>query len=367
MPASIRKALWIIAGIIAVVPKRISALCDPLCSFDRQTQQCVVGRPYASQILRAYQGGVLGSIATQLTECTAIGSGARASAVCSSNANCELDERGMCSARRTWAAAKLAAMPADGGIGLGDARCGFFGELLVHSSHCLAHRNRTACEANGAAPANVECAWDSTRGSCDVSRKGLLIVLRQRYRDELALASLRQARCASQPNHTCTGDCQWHPSSVAAPGRMLSTRRAEEAGRCLLRPMTTLLAMVGEDCPLRFLFTRSTECGEAQDSLTCQSILRSDGLPQCTWRSDTWTCQAHPVVLEHDLLMLLGADSPQLLDTFSSSQRKCGALSSISCEYLCTPDQVTTSRAAVHSITLTCAALLLPLALYLFE
>merc|ERR1712232_57653 len=171
-------------------------------------------------------------------------------------------------------------------------------------------------------------------------------MLLQGYRDELARVRLRRDACATQQTQeSCTGDCHWQPlvvSDGSSMNRRLATATANAAvlGHCTLRTEDALLALVGEDCPLRTLFKRHSGCSEAADQKSCEAQERPDGLRRCAWRpavqepgteegsatSASGQCEAHPAALEFDMLLLLGAEKPSLLESLRESQLRCSQL-----------------------------------------
>mmetsp|Transcript_52270 Transcript_52270/g.132047 ORF Transcript_52270/g.132047 Transcript_52270/m.132047 type:complete len:360 (+) Transcript_52270:83-1162(+) len=272
--------------------------CVPLCSFDAsRTNQCHVSREYLTALVEAYDDGPWVDILASHANCEANLDN------CTNMVECEIDAAGICAANRAWVASQLAA-PEPDGAGLAD-RCGIFGRMLADGAVCLQEADPAAC-ANVTAEGEgfLGCAWDPVREACDVSKSSILPVLRHDYQDELARVSLRRERCATALTSTmCSGDCYW------------------DGQQCMLSPMDSLLAIAGEDCPLRTMLRQSEGCRSTVSESTCNLRVRADGMQECVWRSDV--CEAHPMSLEFDLLMILDLGYPSLLDSLRAAQTQC--------------------------------------------
>lgn len=206
-------------------------------------------------------------------------------------------------------------------------RCGIFGRLLVDGASCLPNSNKATCLDAVGARSRVNCSWDELRGVCDASREDLLFVLRRDYRDELARVSLRRERCSAREGTlaSCSGDCQL------------------VNGTCTLRTLDALLAVTGEDCPISTLMRQNANCWSLAGEASCTARARSDGLKDCDWRRDQ--CEAHPIALEFDLLLVLGLGQPEISTPMRAAQARCLQATSENCNSLCAPAVVAESAA----------------------
>jgi len=301
-----------------------SMTCMKLCAFDANTTgKCLVSRSYVATLIQVFQGGIWGNIVSHLQNCELHGE-----RDCTTTANCEVDSIGLCTASRSWAAKKLAAPVSEGGVGWGAERCGILGELIAQGAGCASERNASSCGTNN------QCSL-SEQNNCGVSRQAALVLLQNEYRDELTRVSLRRARCAAQKSRvTCLGDCRWTES----PGVQ---------GRCLLQTLDALLAVLGDDCPLRVLLGRHARCRNFVSSAECLASARLDGIPDCMWRSQQ--CEANPVSLEFDLLYLLGLDHPSIARRFSRASATCASyISADQCHQPCAPPVTLPQNTAMH-------------------
>lgn len=283
--------------------------CIPLCYYDAErTAECHVSRQYAGALITAYAQGPWGSIVT-----THVGCEANLTA-CPYNPDCEIDGAGRCAAKRSWVVEKLAAGESQDGAALNSDRCGIFGRMLARGAECLLRKDQAECETADTVP----CAWDDLRGVCDASRQELLFILRRDYRDELARVSLRRERCLALGRRACTGDC------------FLVN------GTCTLRKLDAILAVMGEDCPLTTLLRQNAGCWSLRDQPSCTSRTRPDGMRVCDWRREQ--CEAHPMALEFDLLLVLGLGQPAILSHMQAAQSKCSEfVTSQDCGEPCAP------------------------------
>lgn len=286
-----------------------------------------MSRAYASEVLEVFHNntGPWARIAAKQVACEASGcSGAVPD-------NCEVDGAGTCSASRAWVVGNLAASEDQGGAGLISDRCGIFGRMMADGAGCLPQRSQAECESTLGPASGARCAWDELRGVCDASREDLLFVLRRDYKDELARVSLRRERCASKLPSACDGDCH-----------MVN-------GHCTLRAVDALLAVAGEDCPFAELLRQNAGCSDLSNNVTCKSRKRLDGLSQCHWRRDQ--CEANPIALEFDLLLVLGLGEWAVMNRMRQAQAQCALTSSTACATLCALPVTVPSAAAVMQPT----------------
>jgi len=312
-------ACWLAGALLAAIcaADTDGETCMPLCSVDAsRTFQCHVSRPYMTALIEAYDDGPWAELVALQTNCEANLDN------CTNMQECEVDTTGVtdvCAANRVWVARRLVASDPDG-AGLAD-RCGIFGRMLADGVACLQEADPAACPNVTAPTAGLGgCAWDPVQEVCDVSKSALLLALRRDYRDELARVSLRRERCASALTSTmCSGDCFW------------------DGQRCALKPMDSLLAVAGEDCPLRTLIRQGEGCQNSTDESGCKGRLRPDGLPECNWRSGF--CEAHPMSLEFDLLMMLDLGYAGVLDALRAAETQCSELvNAAECAGPCAPE-----------------------------
>jgi len=308
-------ALYFALIVLALVRHASSDECQPLCKFDAdRTQECHVSREYAAALIKYYDRGPWGQLVSQQAACEAVLTS------CKGTPYCEIDGTGTCSAKRSWVVERLAAPEADGGAGLNSDRCGIFGRLLVDGASCLPHLDKSTCRSS-VAPSGANCVWDELRGICNAARDDVLFVLRRDYRDELARVSLRRERClaANESLASCTGDCQ-----------IIN-------GTCTLRTLDALLAVSGEDCPFSTVLRQNAGCWSMDNEATCTAKMRADGIHECDWRRSQ--CEAHPVALEFDLLLVLGLGKSEILEPMRVAQRRCTAFGSASaaCDASCAP------------------------------
>lgn len=289
------------------------ATCVPLCDFDTSREVgCHISRQYTFELIKAFDSGPWLPILSHHLKCQAMSND-----ICEQNLNCEVDRSNRCAASRSWVISRLALSSFDGGPGLGDT-CGLFGLLLREGTACLQETDRVRC-ASVSTPlaAAGHCAWDITRQVCDVSHKVVVPALRLDYHDELLLVHFRRERCAavSVPS-MCDGDCRWRNDT-----------------NCSLQPSDALLAVTGEDCPLRLLLRSNAACA-AETEDTCGSRKRADGLQECHWLQGR--CEAHPVALDFDLLMFVGLGQPLILEPALAAQGLCSDIKlASSCTSLC--------------------------------
>lgn len=300
---------------------------------------------YATELIRTLTGGVWGDVLAQQPLCEAAGRlGAEA---CKRELHCAPDGEGRCSASRAWVASMLASRPEDGGAGLGEARCGLLGSLLASGGICAGARNSSSCAVAGNM-SGVRCNWDAQSG-CDVSRQDLLVALRRDYRDELARVGLRRDRCKAHGSaQACDGECQWQErvATVVQPNGVEST---VIVGRCMLRESDALVTLVDrEACPVTALLRRHWSCDVVQVANLCEAYLRDDGRRLCFWTGAR--CEAHPVSLEFDLLLLLGASRPELLTLAREAHDLCAdATSEDQCSAACAPSVTKKASRATRS------------------
>jgi len=295
--------------------------CIPYCDFDAlRTGRCHVSRAYAVGLISFFDvDGAWAGISSHLAECEAQGV-----AQCTVLDNCEVDENGYCTASRAWAAEKLAALPTHGGAGLDSQRCGLLGRLLSSGAECRKRGDKATCENITATSSQERCAWDSVLDTCDAAPAALPELLGSSYRPELARVSLRRAHCAAQSSSlTCTGDCQWQQTAAGA-------------WACSLRSLDALLAVIGEDCPLRPLLRQHASCDGATSMEACAELpLRSDGLMQCSWQGGR--CVANSIALEFDLVQMVGLGRPDILVQLRNAQSTCAPLNQIECNHCAPP------------------------------
>lgn len=308
--------------------------CRPLCSFDAaRTGQCQVSRQYEAKLLSTLQVGPWADIAAQLASCEA----ASASS-CASQPNCELDSSGLCTASRAWSAQQLTAPSSTGGLGFGSERCGLLGLLVASDVECNA-RSQSACEADASArvaQGGIACGWNATTSSCTIRVPASGPLLLKDLWNELARVQLRRSRCAQSSGGVCSGSCRSGSSAV----------------HCSLDPMESLMPVLGEDCPVVVAMLSHSFCNQLQNSTICSTLLRSDGLQKCQWRSGSSAvaarCEAHPAGLELDLLQSLGLDSKGVLPQLQAAQKTCASFgtNSTTCSQPCAPPVVVLSSGA---------------------
>lgn len=308
---------------------------------------------YATELIRTLSGGVWGDVLDQQSICETAGrSGAEA---CRREPHCAPDGDGRCSATRAWVASMLVSRPEDGGAGLGEARCGLLGSLLASGGICAGARNSSACAVAGNM-SSVRCNWEAQSG-CDVSRQDLLVALRRDYRDELARVALRRERCNARGSaQACDGECQWQErvATVVQPNGVETT---VIVGRCMLRESDALITLVDrEACPVAALLRRHSACNVVQVAEACEALMRDDGRRQCFWTGAR--CEAHPVSLEFDLLLVLGAARPELLTLAREAHDLCADATSDQCGNACAPSVTKASRATRRGLPQPAAALL---------
>lgn len=325
-------------GCVALaVIKLVSSQCVPLCKFDSdRTEECHVSREYAAEVIKFYDDGIWGKLVAQHAECEA------RTMDCGGMWTCEIDGTGTCAARRSWVVENLAKAEAEGGAGLNSDRCGIFGRLLVDGASCLPNADKTSCSNAVGASSGIPCAWDTLRGVCEASRKDILFILRRDYRDELARVSLRRERCRVRESTiaSCAGDCQL------------------VNGTCTLRTVDALLAVAGEDCPVSTLLRQNAGCWNLEDEESCTARKRSDSLKECDWRRGQ--CEAHPVALEFDLLLMLGLGQSEILEPIEAAQTKCSQFwYAEACDAECAPLVGPRSAAVLQRPWLVMAVLLI--------
>lgn len=274
-----------------------------------------MGKAYAASVIERLQGGVWGEIVFAESVCEGL-----TPQTCSSQPRCQLRSQGSCRVAFMWLAEKLTTPRWLGGAGLGVERCGLLGQLLAGKALCGNSSSSSECSARNSSSAGQVCAWDMSRNVCDVPEAWALALLRQDYREQLQFIALRRQRCSSLSQELCIGSCRWQPSPLA---------NATVPGRCTLRRLETLLAVVDEDCPLRPLIELGGSCSEYSNATACTSNLRKDELQTCFWTNKT--CEANPVALEFDLLLLLGLTNPNLKQTLLAAQRQCSKKSADKC------------------------------------
>lgn len=290
--------------------------CRPLCFFDAwQTGTCLPSREYAAELVAKYQQGVWGEVASHLSYCEGLGH-----VNCTTGEHCEVDEGyGHCTASRAWATTKMSAPSSEGGLDFGSNRCGLLGQLLVGSTNCMP-LNQSDCENGTASTIGEQCAWDEIRGRCDVPRNAIMRHLRQHYRSELTRVSLRRERCAAQRSSSaCSGECEWQGDTILPQRRLeeavLSGRKLDDmpvAGHCMLRTVDAILSVVGEDCPLRTIIHRHSDCRTSTSAEACQLRGRDSGMPECVWFNATMGCKAYPMALEFEIMELVGINNADI-------------------------------------------------------
>jgi len=315
-----------------------------ICEFNFNSQECFVRRSYAAALLRRYEGGALAGIADHVMSCQDAGE----SGDCSVG-GCELDGHGLCVAERVWTVSRMIAGRSSGGLGLGHERCGLFGGLLEQSGLCFNRANRTHCEEPQPGELAWHCFWNATQGWCEVSQEALMTRLVQDYREEFARVALQRDGCATRSSESvCAAapECRWESfqqrdASEAPLGRLLQPLASDKEplaaqvpGLCLLRVVDSLVAISGNDCPLKTMFKRHADCAEtAENEWACRARQRLDGLPMCVWVDER--CEVHPTSMEFDLLSLLGAQSPELSAYVRRAQASCTNLTLGLCEDKC--------------------------------
>jgi len=281
--------------------------CVPLCSYDDlRTASCTVSREHVLDLVSLVDRGVWAEILRADGACQA-----------SCGSGCETDQlTGLCNVDRGWLTRRLALPVDEGGAGFGD-RCGLFGRLLIEGMHCGNETtDQERCAERAAATSGVSCAWDDARKVCDVSKEGVLFLLRRDFRDELVRAGLRRQRCEAVPSEgLCSGDCAW------------------AGGLCTIRDRDALLAVSGEDCPLETILRSHEGCAVEANASVCLERRRTDGNAECIWRQGR--CEAHPMSLELDLLGILGLAHPYVAESFAQAQNTCTALVPSLCNVLC--------------------------------
>jgi len=295
----------VVIALAAFLAPAASQCSVKLCAVDNRTSTCSVSRLFANQLIGIFNDGVVGQIARLNAECQAN----------CSETGCETDPTtGLCGVNRTFVARRLAAPVELGGAGFGE-RCGLFGQLMSAAVVCQEASTEEECSGIATAKnAEIPCAWDRIREICDVTKEGVSFLLRRDFRDELVRVALRRQQCAAKSLDTvCTGECRWVNQA------------------CHLNQQDALLAVAGEDCPLRTLMSLHEGCTTVLTADMCNDQLRRDGLPECFWRQGQ--CEAHPTSLEFDLMQLLGVGQQGALAQYREAYNRCSK--STSCEEEC--------------------------------
>lgn len=314
--------------------------CVKQCSFNNRLQKCVTNRGFVAELLAAYGTNASRRLSQTLQDCESTELSA-CSGVCALD---ESDER-LCTVSRTWAVQELLVNRSQEGLDLGPDRCGLLGEFLERSRAC-GQRDSSACEDNADLPLAQHCSWNAAANGCEVSRKAMVSSIRTGYHNVFARAQLTREGCSTRSSNEAlcleAPECRWTGSS------------------CAVRTELSLVHLAGEDCPLRMLLQRQSQCDDAgTDREACESKRRIDGLPMCVFAASApgvpntgSRCEAHPSALEYDLMLLFGdARNRRVRELLKKAQSDCDTTSAGSCENTCAPALAGSSALAPSMVT----------------
>jgi hypothetical protein len=306
----------------------LEPICTPFCAYDASEGGCHVSRTYTAEVVRVLQGGSWQGITDHLEDCEA--QGKISVDACHQTAGCEIDSSGRCAATAPWSMEALAALPENSGIGIGGEefpkhqKCGLVGQFLNLTVFCASNNSNTSLEVDADtctarnAGGSHQCFWNEAVGTCEASPTAIKRFLLANFREELGYVSLKRLRCTAQSGaSTCDGDCEW------------------SEGHCALHPSRSLLAVLGQACPLSHFFKRQLECAGAATQAACTSIWGVGGLAQCRWTGTS--CEAYTMSLEIDILPSLGLEL-SVQRRLTQGSRECRAMTDeLECTATCAP------------------------------